>query len=143
MPSINEAGLQLIESFEGCELRAYQDTGGVWTIGFGHTAGVCDGDTITQTQADEYLEADIQSVCDDVQKLVQVVLSPNQFAALVSFDYNTGALSSSPGLTLVNENKGDEAWENHFCLYIHDAAGNALEGLVRRRAAEYALWKTP
>ena len=143
MPQINAAGLALIESFEGCELTAYQDTGGVWTIGFGHTGPhVHEGQTITQTEADQFLQEDVSEASAEVAKLVEVVLTPNEFSALVSFEYNTGALGSSPGLGLINSNAFQPAWDDHFCLYTHDANGNTLEGLVRRRAAERALFFT-
>ncbi len=52
---ISENGLALIKRFEGLRLTAYQDSVGVWTIGYGHTSGVSEGQTITQTQADAYL----------------------------------------------------------------------------------------
>lgn len=50
---IGQAGLKLIMQFEGCRLTAYQCAAGVWTIGYGHTAGVTQGMTITQAQAEE------------------------------------------------------------------------------------------
>lgn len=140
MPHANAAGLALIESFEGCELKAYQDAGGVWTIGFGHTNGVHEGQVITQSQADVFLEEDVAGAENDVARLVQVVLTPNEFSALVSFEYNTGALGDSPGLALINSRDFQPAWDDHFCLYIHDANGVTLAGLVRRRAAERALF---
>lgn len=139
MPKINAAGLALIEEFEGVALSAYQDTGGVWTIGYGHTPAT-EGQVITQSEADALLEADLAEAERETAAAVQVVLSPNEFSALVSFQYNTGALGSSPGVGLINENRFQEAWDDHFCLYIHDADGHALEGLVRRRAAERALF---
>ena len=52
---ISSKGVSLIKSFEGCRLKAYKCPAGVWTIGYGHTSGVKEGDTITQEQADEYL----------------------------------------------------------------------------------------
>jgi GH24 family phage-related lysozyme (muramidase) len=76
----------------------------------------------------------------EVQHLVTIELTPNEFAALVSFEFNTGALSTSPGLALINAHSFQEAWDDHFCLYIHDANGVTLAGLVRRRAAERALF---
>ena len=147
MPQINAAGLALIESFEGLELTAYPDpgTGGApWTIGYGHTGpDVHPGETITHTQATALLESDVAQAEHEVAQLVEVVLTPNEFAALVSFQFNTGALGSSPAVALINANEGAEAWESHLCLYVHGGNGQVMEGLVRRRAAEYALWKTP
>lgn len=147
MPVINAAGLALIESFEGLELTAYPDpgTGGApWTIGYGHTGpDVHQGQTITHEYAQVLLAKDVVSAESEVAQLVEVTLTPNEFSALVSFQFNTGALESSPGLALINANLGLSAWKDHFCLYIHGGDGQVLEGLVRRRAAEFALWKTP
>ena len=56
--SISNTGLELIKRFEGCRLKAYQDSVGVWTIGYGHTVGVLNGQVITQAQADIYLKTD-------------------------------------------------------------------------------------
>ena len=142
MPQINQAGLNLIEEFEGDELRAYADSGGVETIGYGHTGDVTPGETITQAQAVAYLQGDVASASAQVAKLVEIVLTPNEFSALVSFEYNTGALGISPGLALINAKLFESAWDDHFCLYTHDANGNTLEGLIRRRAAERALFFT-
>jgi lysozyme len=134
MPEINAAGLTLIESFEGLSLTSYPDpgTGGEpFTIGYGHTGpDVHPGETITHTQATALLESDVAQAEHEVATLVEVVLTPNEFAALVSFQFN-------------NENQGISAWENHLCLYVHGGNGQVMEGLVRRRAAEFALWKTP
>lgn len=56
--SISDTGLVLIKRFEGCRLKSYQDSVGVWTIGYGHTTGVVKGQNITQAQADTYLKSD-------------------------------------------------------------------------------------
>ncbi len=141
MPKINDAGLQLIESFEGDELRAYPDpgTGGEpWTIGYGHTANVHPGETITQAQAIEFLREDVSSAEQAVENAVEVVLTPNQFSALVSFEYNTGAPASATIFRLINQNDFAGA-QAEFGKWVY-AGGTALPGLVRRRAAEAALF---
>ena len=143
MPQINQAGLSLIESFEGDKLQAYRDTGGVETIGYGHTGGVAPGETITEAQAVAYLKGDVAAAAEVVQGCTAINLTPNQFAALTSFEYNTGALAGSPGMALINQEQFSPAWDAHLCLWVHDAAGNVQPGLVRRRAAEKALFFTP
>ena len=55
---ISEEGRQLIKKFEGCELEAYKCSAGVWTIGYGRTKNVKEGDTCTQEQADKWLDRD-------------------------------------------------------------------------------------
>jgi len=56
---ISAAGIELLKQFEGCRLTAYQDSVGVWTIGFGTTTGVKEGQTISQVKAEEYLRFDL------------------------------------------------------------------------------------
>ena len=92
---IGQAGLDLIKQYEGCRLAAYRCAAGVWTIGYGHTAGVHSGMTITQAQADAYLQQDIAKFEGYVNNPAYVPiteqLNQNQFDALVSFAFNLGA----------------------------------------------------
>lgn len=146
MPLINAAGLALIKEFEGCELTAYPDpgTGGdPWTIGFGHTGGVEPGQTISQEQADDFLEQDLLHFEKGVNGLVNRNLTSNQFSALVSFAYNVGlgALAESTLMRLVNQGDFTDAAEQ-FGEWVNGGNG-PLPGLVRRRAAERALFLTP
>ena len=76
--NISENGLNLIKSFEGCHLTAYRCPAGVWTIGYGHTAGVYEGMVITQEQADKFL-------FEDVQRFVNAV---NQYQDRFNFNQN-------------------------------------------------------
>jgi len=139
---INAAGLALIKEFEGCVLHSYYDAADVPTIGYGHTgADVTPGRTITQAQADALLSADLDKFEDQVSGLVEVPLSDNQFAALVSFQYNTGALAGSTMLRMLNAGEYAEA-AGQFELWVH-AGSTVLPGLVRRRAAERALFEAP
>src|SRR6185312_14346538 len=102
---INAAGLALVRAHEGLRLESYQDSVGVWTIGYGHTKGVQPGQTCSQHQADEWLEQDLIEAENAVSKLVKVPLTDNQFAALVSFTFNLGAgkLAGSTLLKKLNE----------------------------------------
>ena len=147
MPKINAAGLALIKSFEGCELTAYPDpgTGGdPWTIGYGHTGpDVQPGLTITQARADQLLKQDLQKFEQGVNGVIARSLTSNQFSALVSFAYNVGlgALQSSTLLRLVNAGDFSGA-AAQFGKWVNGASG-PLPGLVRRRAAEAALFLNP
>lgn len=133
-------GLRLTESFEQCRLVAYQDSKGVWTIGWGHTRGVKAGDTCTQAQADAWLMEDVQEAVDAVNRLVKVSLTQAQFDALVDFTFNAGVgnFASSTMLRLLNA--GDAAGaEDQFARW--DMCGGAhLAGLARRRAAEAGMF---
>ena len=132
----NQAGLQLIESFEGLRLNSYQDSVGVWTIGYGHTQGVKQGQTITQQQAQAFLQQDL-SVAEAAVNRLGLTLTDNQFAALVSFTFNLGA----GNLNKLMKN-GLAAVPDRILLFDH-AGGRALPGLTRRRQAERALYLTP
>lgn len=145
---IGPQGKALIQSFESCRLTSYQDDGGVWTIGWGHTGPeVKESQTITQQQADDLFDHDIAIACQDVEDLVKVELTDNEFAALVSFDYNLGRgnLSSSTLLRLLNG--GDFASVPSQLLQWDKIKVNGVfvdsPGLLRRRKAEGALWLTP
>ncbi|BEM36217.1 hypothetical protein SME06J_49090 (plasmid) [Serratia marcescens] len=89
--NISEIGLAFIKQFEGLPLSAYQCPANVWTIGYGHTAGVQPGNMITEQEADNCLRLDIAESVRAVNRLVKVTLTSNQFDALVSFVFNLGA----------------------------------------------------
>ena len=134
--TINDAGLKLIESFEGLRLTSYQDSVGVWTIGYGHTRGVAQGQTITQAQAEAFLQQDLAVAEGAVNGLAQT-LTDNQFAALVSFTFNLGQ-----GNLAKLFKDGLAAVPDRMLLFDH-AGGKQLPGLTRRRQAERALYLTP
>ena len=105
---LSKRGLELIKSFEGCRLTAYQCAAGVWTIGYGHTSGVKKGDKITQDQADSFLKADCSRFVKHVNEInnkYHYGFNQNEFDALCSFCYNIGNVMqvSAPGF-LAKEN---------------------------------------
>ncbi len=138
--NISETGIELIKKFEGCVLKAYKCPAGVWTIGYGHTSKVIEGQVITQMQAEEFLKQDLKQFETVLKNLVKVEINQNQFDALVSFCYNlgTGNLKSSTLLKLLNKGDYNEAAEQ-FDRWVY-AGGKKLSGLVRRRAAEKELF---
>lgn len=139
---INDAGLDIIMESEGLRLTAYQDTGGVWTIGYGHTSGVARGQVITEAQAEAFLQADVSDAETAVRKLCPIT-TPNQFSALVSFCYNLGAGQLKESTLRRLHNEGDyDAAANEFARWVYDD-GIKLNGLVKRRAAEAALYRAP
>jgi GH24 family phage-related lysozyme (muramidase) len=136
----NVNGLQLIKSFEGLRLQAYQDAVGVWTIGYGTTRGVTPDLEITQEQAETLLQEDLNKFEQAVNSVTTVPLNDNQFSALVSFTYNVGAgaLQNSTLLKLLND--GDiQGAADEFPRW-NKAGGRELAGLTRRRQAERALF---
>lgn len=131
-------GINLIKKFEGLKLTAYKCPSGVWTIGWGHTAGVKEGDVITQEQAEQLFLKDMKIYESHVNKLVAHKLNQNQFDALVSFCYNCGA----GNLQKLTKNKTLEQIGQNILLY-NKSRGKVLNGLVRRRNEEQKLFLTP
>ncbi|EMP5045161.1 lysozyme [Citrobacter freundii] len=141
----SEKGIALIKQFEGCKLTAYQDSVGVWTIGYGWTKPVDGkpiraGMTINQETAERLLKTGLVSYESDVSRLVKVGLTQGQFDALVSFTYNLGARSLSTSTLLRKLNAGDYAGAADEFLRWNKAGGKVLNGLTRRREAERALF---
>lgn len=135
------AGLALTKSSEGDELKAYQDSGGVWTIGEGHTGtDVHAGEVESQSQADAELEEDLQVAIRCVNQAVRVTVTQGQFDAMVDFAFNAGTRNFRTSTLLRKVNVGDFAGAaEQFGLWVH-AGGEVVDGLVRRRAAEAAMF---
>ena len=138
---ISQEGVNLIKHFEGCRLEAYKCPAGVWTIGYGHTKGVKEGDAIEQEAAEAFLIEDLESFEQAVTRLVEVPLTQQQFDALVSWTFNLGAgnLAESTLLRKLNNYQYAEVPEQ-MMRWVR-AGGKVLDGLVRRRAAEAALFQ--
>ena len=136
----NSSGVNLIKSFEGLRLKAYQDAVGVWTLGYGTTRGVKPGQEITEAQAEALIKTDLTRFERDVSQAVRISINDNQFAALVSFTYNvgSGAMRSSTLLRKLNRRDINGA-ANEFPRW-NRAGGRILAGLTRRRNAERALF---
>ena len=139
--NISVEGTSLIKKFEGCELEAYQDSVGVWTIGYGHTKDVKQGDKINQDEAEHLLEEEMPEYEGYINDMVEVSLEQCQFDALVSWVYNLGPanLSSSTLLKVLNEGEYDEV--PFQIKRWNKAGGKVLEGLTRRREAEALLFQ--
>jgi lysozyme len=134
-------GLALTKQFEGCKLTAYQDSVGVWTIGYGHTGTFAvQGKTITQDFADRLLLADIAKFEAGVLKLVRAAINQNQFDALVDFSFNLGLGNLGSSTLLKKLNAGDYKGAAEEFLKWDKAGGKVLAGLTKRRAAERALF---
>ena len=137
---IDSVGRDTIKRFESCRLNAYEDAGGVWTIGYGSTRGVKPGMTITQDEAERRFADDLAPAEAAVIHLVKVPLTDGQFAALVRFVFNVGAgtLRTSTLLRLLNG--GNYAAVPTELRRFRFAHGKPLKGLALRRAAEVGLW---
>ncbi len=131
-------GFEIIKKYEGCRLKAYLDPVGIPTIGYGHTAGVKMGQTITQAQANTYLREDIRNAELSVQRYESTYhWNQNQFDALVSFTFNCGSGNLDKLLAAGRRTVTEvSAKLPSYCK----AGGKTLSGLVRRRAEEKALF---
>jgi lysozyme len=141
---INDAGIELIKRFEGCRLTTYRCAANQLTIGYGHCGkDVKPGMTITLEEAERLLAEDLRRFEEGVERLVQVPITENMQAALVSFTYNMGIaeLKNSTLLRMLNNKLYQEA-AAQFGRFVY-ASGVLLPGLVKRRAAERELFLTP
>lgn len=134
----------LVKASEGLRLDAYPDPasgGSPWTIGYGHTAGVRKGDSITEEKANDLLGEDLAIAAAEVERLVMVPLKQGQFDALCDFVFNLGAakLASSTLLRVLNK-KDYSGAAVQFKAWVM-AGGEVMPGLVKRRAAEKALFE--
>src|SRR5580700_4547032 len=134
---INAAGINLTKRSETCRLVAFQDGGGTWTLGWGRTAGITEGMTCTQAQADAWLLEDMAEAERACDRALPFSCSSNQFSALCDFTYVEG----SGGLTELLAHGIDQV-PAQLPRWIY-VKGQVEGGLVTRRAAEVTLWETP
>lgn len=130
----------MIKKFEGLKLTAYKCAAGVWTIGYGHTMGVKQGDMITEARAEEYLKIDLRSFEATVETALPSA-NQNQFDALVSFAFNLGsrALLTSTLLQKIKSKAPEQEIRAEFAKWVN-AGGRQLPGLVARRSEEANLF---
>ena len=138
---VSENGIALIKRFEGCKLKAYKDSAGVLTIGYGHTGNVKAGQTITQEEADALLLEDLEKFDAHVSyydSTYNYKFNQNEHDALTSFAFNIGSLR---GLTNAGKRTKYQIAQK-IQAYVN-CNGVKLAGLVKRRKAEYDLFITP
>jgi lysozyme len=145
---ISEEGLALIKHFEGCptddegNVIAYQDAVDIWTIGYGHTKGVQEGDKWTQEKADFMLWRELEEEYENyIKDYVHVPLNQNQFDALCSWVYNLGPNNLKVSTLLKKLNNGEYDEVPAQIKRWNKAGGKVLEGLVRRREAEALMFE--
>lgn len=139
--SISDRGVELIAKYEGCRLEAYKCPAGIWTIGYGHTAGVQPGQTLPSKEAAKaLLKEDLKKYGGHVNSCVKnghisFPLNQNQFDALTSFCYNCGS-----GTLQKLVSGRDAATVAEKLLLYNKGGGKVLPGLVKRREEERALF---
>lgn len=141
MRTTSEKGLALIKEFEGCRLTVYQDSVGVWTIGYGHTKTARKDMVITQCEADRLLAQDVREHERFIHQYICTPLEQHQFDALSSFVFNLGGGSLRDSTLRKMINAGDiKSAAPQFDRW-NKAGGKVLAGLVRRRAAERRMFE--
>jgi lysozyme len=139
----SKVGLRLTEGWEGLRLSAYQDSVGVWTIGYGHTHGVYRGQVITEEEAEALLISDVQWAESQVNALVRTTITQAEFDALVDFVFNLGAGNFAHSTLLSLINRRDFAAAALEFAKWDKAGGKTVAGLLRRRQAEENIFVTP
>lgn len=139
--------MALIEAFEGFRPAAARLPDGRWTIGYGHTKSAREGAQVSPQDAEALLLFDLMPVVEAVNGLVFTPLNQNEFDALCAFVFNVGvdAFRNSGVLKRVNEGRLTEAACEIDLWRKGEVGGDplVLDGLVRRRTAEKALFLTP
>mgnify|MGYP003638022248 CR=1 FL=1 len=138
---ISSEGIELIKKFEGCETTAYQDSVGVWTIGFGHTKGVQEGQSCSMQDAETMLSEEMDEYEGYINSMVDVDLNQNEFDSLVAWVYNLGPTNLRESTLLKILNAGDKDGIPEQINRWNRAGGKILQGLVRRRQAESLMFQ--
>lgn len=137
----HELAMAFVKAEETLRLKAYKCPKGVWTIGWGHTGGVKEGDTCTREQAEAWIRSDLQSAQTGLARFINVPVSANQFIALLSLAFNMGSMGvvdKCPKM-LRALNAGDyETAADEFL----DVTNGGLAGLVARRRREAELMRS-
>ena len=151
--AVNDATISLIAEFEGFVPNWYPDPAHGWkvpTCCYGHTDAAGEpkyaatkAKRFTLTEGRAILRKDLEAVESIVKRLVKVPLDANQHGALVSFTFNVGQTNLTRSTLLKKLNRKDyHGAANEFGKWVN-ANGKKLKGLVRRRAAEAALFSSP
>ena len=133
-------GIALIKKFEGLELDSYQCSANVWTLGYGHTQGVAEGDSCSEEEAEIILVNDLKEFETYVNALVDVDLDQNQFDALVAWTFKLGPTNLRTSTLLKKLNAGDYNDVPSEIKRGNRAGGQVWDGLIRRREAEALLF---
>jgi lysozyme len=128
-------GKALTEFFEGRKSKAYQDSGGIWTIGIGHTKNVKSGMIITETKIDELFAEDIQDAIQRTKDCLTKEATQGELDALINQAFNLRSF----GKLVYHFNIDKKVWRMKTLFYCKDVKGNFLKGLKIRRISEVLL----
>ena len=137
---VSQECIDLVKFFEGFEPKAYLCPANVWTIGYGRTKNVREGDELTEPQAERDLLEELEEFAEQVLNTVKVDLEQNELDALTSWTYNLGVGNLQSSTLLKKLNSGDKNSVPSEMIRWNKAAGKVFAGLTRRREAEAKLW---
>ena len=144
---VSRAGIDLLKDFEGFRRESARLPDGRWTIGYGHTKSARAGVTISEADASALLQYDLIEVVAAVNDLVFTPITQNQFDSLVCFAFNVGLDGFRTSTVLRRINEGamlQAAWSLEMWRKAEfEGHEFVVDALVRRRAAEKALFLTP
>ena len=145
---LNKASLDLIKRWEGCKLKAYKCSAGVWTVGYGLTTSagfieVGPNTVITQEEADWYLEKTIEKFIAQIKPAITAPINENELGAFTSLAYNIGPTAFRKSSALRHFNAGNKDKVPNALRMWRKAGGKVVNGLVNRREAEVDLFLTP
>ena len=142
---LSQNGVNFIKSHEALRLKAYQDSKGVWTIGWGHTKNVHPGDVITREQAEQFIRDDFAWVertlnVDLVAGRDKPLVTQNEFDALCSLVFNIGSNAYLDSTVRRKIRQGDKmAAARAFKMWVY-SEHKFIQGLANRRADEVRLF---
>lgn len=137
---VSQDCVELVKHFEGFEDTAYLCPANVWTIGYGRTRNVKEGDRITEPQAERDLLEELEEFKQQVLNSVKVELKQNELDALTSWTYNLGVGNLKSSTLLKKLNAGNKSEVPAEMIRWNKANGKVLAGLTKRREAEAELW---
>ena len=137
---VSQECVDLVKFFEGFEANAYLCPANVWTIGYGRTKDVREGDIIPEVQAERDVVEELEEFAEQVLNSVKVELTQNELDALTSWTYNLGVGNLQSSTLLKKLNTGDYESVPSEMVRWNKAGGKVLAGLTKRREAEAELW---
>jgi lysozyme len=145
---LNKASLDLIKRWEGCKLKAYKCSAGVWTVGYGLTTSagfieVGPDTVITQAEADWYLEKTVEKFLSEIKPAITAPINENELGAFTSLAYNIGPTAFRKSSALRHFNAGNKDKVPNAMRMWRKAGGKVVKGLINRREAEVDLFLTP
>ena len=142
-----ELAYDFVRTQEGESLSAYKDSGGIWTIGVGHTGSeVVEGMLITERKSRELFARDMKRTADKLGARIHAPVSAKQYVAILSLAFNVGTGSVAGSnlvrqLNLGNERGAAAEFTNGWNTVKVNGVRKVIPGLTARRKRERALFE--